>query len=468
MISRREALLRIGSGFGAVALASQPRLWARATGMASAKSAGTRKAKRVLFLFLNGGVSQVDTFDPKPLLSKHDGEPLPGELLKTERRTGRLMRSPFEIQRFGQSGIELTELFPELGRHVDEMCFLRSMTTRVPNHEPSLLMMNTGHPQAGRPSMGSWLTYGLGTECDQLPGFVVLSPGQIVDAGPPLWSSAFLPALHQGTYVSSRAPRRSQDFDKHEVLPYLKAAEGKAGDPRSRHDLTRVLNRIHAQRRNTPAPYLDSELEVMETAFRMQTEAPEVFDLPDDAAEARAYGPGSFARGCRTAIRLLDRGVRVVQLYSHRESVWDAHEDIHQYRNLARLHDRPMAALLNDLHQRGLMEDTLVVCATEFGRTPVRETGGGDASGRVKAGRDHNPYGFTVWLAGAGVRGGTVVGATDDFGFRAIERPLEVHDLHATILHLLGIDHRQLTYAYSGRDFRLTDVGGKVIEEALA
>jgi hypothetical protein len=425
------------------------------------------KVEHVIFLFMNGGLSSIDSFDRKPMLEKYDGQPLPGGEVKTERKTGNLMKSPFSWKRYGQSGLEVSELFPYVGEMADDICLIRSMTTDIPNHEPSLLMMNTGHTQPGRPSMGAWLTYGLGTHNQNLPGFVVLCPDQPTVVGPPLWSNGFLPAVHQGTYISDKVD--SKGFDPQRLIPYLKNEQLPMETQKRELGLLAKLNRLQMEREQTKDPELEAAINSMETAFRMQTEAPEVFDIRKESdATQKLYGPGSTARGCLTAVRLVEKGVRMVQVYYAKGDPWDAHVDIFAHRKNAKDSDQPFAAVLKDLKGRGLWDKTLVVCGSEFGRTPVVETGGGGADGRVVNGRDHNPFGFTVWLAGGAVKGGTVYGATDDFGFKAVDKPVHVHDLHATILHLMGMDHTKLTYNYSGRDFRLTDVHGHVISDILA
>jgi len=463
-ITRREMLCKMGGGFGMVGLASL--LGESSALAASAGPAPTTlepktahfpaRAKHVIFLFLNGGVSQVDTFDPKPMLTKYDGQPYPGGQLKTEGKTGNLLKSPFRFSKYGQSGIEVSEIFPFVGSCIDDISVVRSVTTDVPNHEPSIYMMNCGHLQAGRPSIGSWITYGLGTENQSLPGFVVLCPGT-PDVGPPLWNSVFLPAVYQGTYLSNKEtePQRLIEDIGNEHL--------NLSQQRSQLDLLANLNRIHLEARPSQ-PQLEACIQSMETAYRMQTEAPEVLDVrKEDEATRQRYGDGDFARGCLMALRLVERGVRVVQVYFGHQAPWDSHQDIQAHRKLAFQADRPIAALLQDLKSRGLLHETLVICGTEFGRTPVVQT-----SAKVHNGRDHNSHGFSVLLAGGGVRGGMTYGATDDFGFKVVENPVHVHDLHATILHLLGLNHEKLTYRYSGRDFRLTDVSGRVIREVLA
>lgn len=444
-MTRRELLQTLGAGFGMV-------------GFAGAQAHFAGKARRVIFLFLNGGLSQVDTFDPKPALEKFHGTAMPGGNPRTERTTGSLMRSPFRFERCGASGIEVSEIFPEIGKRIDDICVVRSLHTNVPIHESSLFMMNCGDIQPGRPSMGSWLTYGLGSENRNLPGYVVLCPGVPV-VGPPLWNSTFLPAAFQGTHINNR------ETDPKRMIPFLPGPGTDLGRQRRQLDLLAQLNGRYGA---TQAE--DSQLEAytksMEVAFRMQTEAPEVFDLSKEPDSVRKqYGEGEFARGCLMARRLVERGVRVVQVYYGNGQPWDNHDDILVHRKLAQKSDQPIAALIGDLKARGMLADTLVIVGSEFGRTPSVEN---SAAVKVQNGRDHNPYGFTVLLAGGGVKGGAVHGATDDFGFRAVDKPVHVHDLHATILHLMGLEHTRLTYQYSGRDFRLTDVAGVVVKEILA
>jgi hypothetical protein len=429
------------------------------------------KAKRVIFLFMNGGLSQVDSFDPKPMLDKYHGQPLPGGSIATERKTGALMRSPFTFKKYGQCGMDVSELFPHVGECADDICFIRSVYTDIPNHEPSMLMMNTGHTQVGRPSLGSWLTYGLGTDNQNLPGFVVLCPDLPTTVGPPLWNSAFLPAMHQGTFISDKVEKENQlvgkDFDPKKLISYIHNNKFTLAEQRRELDLLEQLDRARVAQEPAPDPQLEAALQSMEVAYRMQTEAPDVFDIRKESeATLKLYGSGSTARGCLMAVRLIERGVRMVQVYYAKGDPWDAHTDIQAHRKNAKDSDQPFAAVIKDLKSRGLFKDTLVICGSEFGRTPVMEIGAG--SGGVQNGRDHNPFGFTMWMAGGGVKGGTIYGATDDFGFKVVDKPVHVHDIHATILHLLGIDHTKLTYHYSGRDFRLTDVSGRVITEILA
>jgi hypothetical protein len=456
-LSRRAALGRIGCGFGMLGVANL--MAAESTSPLAPKPPHfPPKAKRVIFLFMNGGMSQVDTFDPKPMLDKHHGQPMPGGNLRTERKTGALMRSPFRFERHGRSGIEVSEIFPHIASRIDDICVIRSMYTDIPNHEPSLTMMNCGENLMSRPSMGSWITYGLGTDNQNLPGYVVLCPGRPV-VGAPLWNNSFLPAVYQGTYI----PNNETEPEK--LIRYIRNKQVNLADQRRELDLLADLNRAHLAPREHDSQ-LEASIESMEIAFRMQTEAPEAFDIRKESEVTRArYGAGNFGRGCLMALRLIERGVRMVQIYYGDAQPWDNHDDIMIHKKLARDVDAPVAALLEDLKARGLFDETLVIFGSEFGRTPAVET---SARVKVQNGRDHNPYGYSVWLAGGGVKGGITYGATDDFGYKAVENRTHVHDLHATILHLLGLDHTRLTYRYSGRDFRLTDVSGRVLREIIA
>lgn len=484
---------RMGNGFGMMAFASLVNESIVKAGgvvsadgqMGAAKLDHPAKVKRVIFLFMNGGCSAIDSFDPKPMLTKYDGQPMPGGGIKTERRTGELMRSPFEFKKYGQCGMDLSELWPNLGTVADDICWIRSVHTEIPNHEPACLMMNTGANQAGRPAIGSWITYGLGTENRSLPGFVVLCPTVPTTVGSPLWGNGFLPAIHQGTYISSRIqtpeneeaepPAAAEDpakkkkvvvekgFDPKKLVSFVNNPKFELTEQRREIDLLQKLENLN----KTGDSEVEAVLKSMEVAYRMQTEAPQVFDVRKESqAVLDMYGEGTTARGCLQAVRLVEKGVRMVQVYYASGDPWDAHGDIMAHKANAKNSDQAFAAVIKDLKQRGMWKDTLVVCGSEFGRTPVREVGGG--GGSVKKGRDHNPHGFTMWLSGGAVKGGTIYGATDDFGFKAIEKPVHVHDIHATILHLLGIDHLKLTYRYSGRDFRLTDVAGNVLHDLIA
>lgn len=448
----------MASGFGLLGLASEAAIAATDNPFDPKPPHFAPKAKRIIYLMLNGGLSQVDSFDPKPALDRYDGQPMPGKgAPKTESSTGNLMKSPFSFKRYGQSGIEVSEIFPQIGKVIDKFCVIRSMHTDVPNHEPSLFMSSCGAIQPGRPSLGSWLTYGLGTENRNLPGFVVLCPGTPV-VGPPLWESAFLPAVFQGTYI------KNTESDPYKLIQNIRPGSS-AETQRKQLDLLKSLNEEHLAQRPGDTQ-LEAAISSMETAFRMQTEAPDAFDIRKESEDTHArYGDSDFGRGCLLARRLVERGVRMVQLYFGNSQPWDNHEDIHVHRRLAGQTDPGVAALLQDLEDRGLLADTLVVLGTEFGRTPAVQN---SSTIKLHAGRDHNSLGYTVLLAGGGVKGGMTYGATDDFGYQAVEKKVHVHDLNATILHLMGLDHTRLTYRYSGRDFRLTDVHGNVLKEILA
>ncbi len=455
--SRRDALRTMGCGFGMLGFANLMRAELARSPLEPKSPHFAPKAKHVIFLFLNGGPSQVDTFDPKPMLTKYHGKPMPSGNLKTERKTGNLLASPFSFKKYGQSGIEVSEIFAKLGECIDDVCVIRSMHTDRPNHEPSLFMMNTGDKLPGRPSMGSWLTYGLGTENQNLPGYIVLCPGTPI-VGPQLWSSTFLPAVYQGTFV----PNNEIEPDK--LIQHIRNPVMNADEQRRQLDLVGKLDRLQLQHTG-PDPQLEATIESAEIAFRMQTEAPNVFDVRKEPEAVRArYGDSNFGRGCLLAKRLVERGVRMVQVYYGDGQPWDNHDDIQIHRKLARSADQAIAALLKDLKASGMLNETLVIISGEFGRTPAVEVSGLVA---VQNGRDHNSHGFSTLLAGGGIKGGITYGATDDFGFKAEDKPVHVHDLHATLLHQLGFDHTKLTYRYSGRDFRLTDVAGEVVKDIL-
>ena len=460
-MSRRDLLRTVGTGFGMAGLAST--LNANTAGavlnpLAPRAPHFPAKAKHVIFLFLNGGPSQVDTFDPKPMLDKFNGKPAPQGNVKTERKTGNLLKSPFTFQKYGQSGLEISELFAQTGRHADDLCIIRSMYTERPNHEPSLFMMNCGDKFSGRPSMGSWITYGLGTENQNLPGFVVMCPGLPV-LGPPLWTSAFLPGVYQATYI----PNNEKTPDK--LVQFIHNPEIKADDQRRQLDLLGKLNQLDLNREGSD-PQLEATIQSAEVAFRMQTEAPEVFDIHREPEKVRArYGDTDFGRGCLMALRLVEKGVRMVQIYHGDGQPWDSHDDIMSHKKLAVQADPAIASLLEDLKLRGLLQDTLVIIGGEFGRTPAVEVSG---LVKVQNGRDHNSAGYSMVVAGGGIKGGQAYGQTDDFGFKVADKGVHPHDLQATALHLLGIDHTKLTYRYSGRDFRLTDVAGEVVHDLIA
>ncbi len=455
MRTRRDMLHSIGAGFAYAGLRG---VLQAADPLAVRQPHFPATAKRVIWLFLNGGPSQVDTFDPKPMLDKYHGKPVPSGNLKTERKTGNLMRSPFQFRKHGQSGLEISEIFPQLARHADNLCVIRSMHADRPNHEPSLFLWNCGHNLPGRPSLGSWLTYGLGSENQNLPGYVVLCPGLPV-VGPQLWSSTFLPAIHQGTYLDTR------ETEVPKLIAHVRNTSIEPSQQREELDLLARLNRRHLERTGAD-PDLEAAIQSSEIAFRMQTEAPDAFDITREPEKVRArYGEGAFARGCLMARRLAERGVRMVQIYFGNFQPWDNHDDIELHRPLARFADSAIAALMDDLKERGMFDETLIVIGGEFGRTPAVEIGG---LIKVQNGRDHNNHGFSYVLAGGGVKGGFAYGATDEFGFRAVDNRVHIHDLQATVLHLMGLDHKRLIYRYSGRDFRLTDVEGEVVKGILA
>ncbi len=456
-LNRRQLLSTLGGGFGLLG----GRLAAETGGALDPKRPHfAAKAKNVIFLCLNGGWSQVDTFDPKPMLDRYDGKPMPGGAPRTEAddgKAGNLMKSPFRFRRYGQSGIEVSEIFPKVGAAIDDFCVLRSMHTDVPNHEPGLFMISCGALQPGRPSMGSWIMYGLGTENRNLPGFLVLCPG-VPTVGPPLWESAFLPAVYQGTHV------RNDEKDPKRLIRHIQSGRFDPQAQRKGIDLLARLNQEHLRARPGDSE-LQASIESMETAFRMQTEAPEVFDLAKEPESIRSqYGDSDFGRGCLMARRLVEKGVRAVQLFFGKVQPWDSHGDIMDHKRLAAQADPAIAFLIQDLKVRGLLDETLVIVGSEFGRTPAVQL----QPAGLQNGRDHSSLGFTILLAGAGVRGGMTYGATDEFGYKAIEKPAHVHDLHATVLHLLGLDHTKLTYHFSGRDFRLTDVHGNVLRDILS
>jgi hypothetical protein len=421
------------------------------------------KAKRVIHIFANGGPSHVDTFDPKPALARLHGKPLPMDNLKTERPTGAAFQSPFKFQKYGQSGIEVSELFPHVAEHIDDIAVIRSMHADVPNHEPSLLLLNCGEARLPRPSMGSWVTYGLGTVNQNLPGFITMCPGGYPIQESQNWQSAFLPGIYQGTYINTQ----HQEIEK--LIEHIKNKFESLEEQRQQLELLHQLNEQHAQRRAQDAQ-LEARIQSFELAYRMQIDATDAFDIEKEPKDIREmYGSGTQARQLLIARRLLERGVRFVQVWHGAGQPWDNHDDLEEnHRKLSKECDQPIGALLADLKQRGMLQDTLVIWGGEFGRTPTVElpTPGANA-GKIN-GRDHNHHGFTMWLAGGGVRGGYVHGATDEFGFKAVEDPVHIHDLHATLLQLLGFDHTKLTFRHAGRDFRLTDVYGNVVKELIA
>ena len=459
-LPRRELLSRAGIGLGMLGLsgllADDGLLHAAATDseqpLRPKRPHFPPRATRVVHFFLNGGPSHIDTFDPKPLLQRYAGQPLPQSFV-TERKTGGAMPSPFAFKRYGESGLEVSELFSHTAQHADDIAVIRSMVAQVPNHEPSLMLMNCGDSVQPRPSFGSWLMYGLGTVNQNLPGFVAMCPGGYPVKGSANWQSGFLPGTYQGTSIDPKLG------DIQKLIENIRSPHASIAVQQQQLDLLRSLNDAHGRDRDDDR--LEARIQSFELAFRMQSEAAEAFDISREPKHVREmYGEGVHGRQTLMARRLLERGVRYVQLWHGEGQPWDQHRDIEKdIRKTSAEIDQPIAALLTDLKQLGMLEDTLVLWGGEFGRTPVSEGG---------SGRDHNHYGFTVWMAGGGVRGGTVHGATDDFGFKAVENPTSVHDLHATMLHLMGFDHEKLTYRYAGRDFRLTDVHGQVVRDILA
>jgi Protein of unknown function (DUF1501) len=462
-LSRRQMLTQMGTGLGMAGLAG---LMCEQTSAAPANLSplATRlphfapKAKHVIHIYLNGGPSQVDTFDPKPILAKYDGQPLPAGNLTTERHTGAAMGSPFKFAKRGESGIEISEIFEKTAIHADSLCLIRSMHANTPNHEQSMRLMNCGDERLSRPSLGAWITYGLGTENENLPGFIAMCPGLPV-ADVSNWRSSFLPGVYQGTHLDTRKTKID------ELIENIRSTEVSKRDQRRQLDLLSLLNRQHQDER-PDEPELEARIQAFELAYRMQAEATDAFDVTREPAQIKAaYGDTIHGRQLLMARRLIERGVRIVQCYHGDVQPWDSHNDLAKaHRDLATQIDGPIAALLTDLKQRGLFEETLVICGGEFGRTPAVEL----VNGKPGGGRDHNHWGFTVWLAGGGIKGGLAYGTTDEFGYRAVENPVHVHDLHATILHLLGFDHTRLTYRHAGRDFRLTDVHGHVVRDILA
>ena len=456
LLSRRHLLRQsaaVPGMLGATAFLSQQSLAETVAGTTPAGCHFAPRAKRVIHLFMNGGPFHGDLFDPKPALAKYAGQRPSGTDLVTERPTGGLLASPYRFQPCGESGVPVSELLPHLRRHIDDICVLRSVHADNPNHGPALLQMNNGTILPTRPSMGAWFLYGLGTENEDLPGYVVLCPGKPVRFSI-LWNSAFLPASCQGTYINHSS------IDPEKMIPHLRNKKWNQQTQQRQLHLLRQLD-AEVQRRNGQDQAFETRIRSMETAFRMQFRASDAFDLNQESQRTRdEYGKGHFANGCLLARRLVERGVRFVQVYYGNSQPWDTHSNHNEtVPNLCRAIDQPIASLLADLKQRGLLEDTLIIWGGEFGRTPTSENGNG---------RDHNHHGFSMWLAGGGVRGGMTWGETDEFGFKAVQDRMHVHDVHATILHLLGLDHERLTYHQAGRDFRLTDVHGNVVQQILA
>lgn len=460
MVSRRGFLARTGLGLGGLLLGSGAGQAGETSPLIARAPHFAPKAKRVIHFFLNGGPSHVDTFDPKPQLNRYAGQLLPGDYRRTERKTGVAFPSPFQFKKYGQSGLEISEVFEKTAAHADSMAVVRSMYAQVPNHEPSLMLMNCGDSVQARPSFGSWLLYGLGAENQNLPGFVAMCPGGMPIKDSENWQAGFLPGALQGTFVDPQY----REVDR--LIENIRSGHATVSTQRRQLDLLREMNGRHRDSRGAD-PRLEARLESFELAFRMQVDATDAFDLSREPASIlEMYGDTVHGRQTLMARRLLERGVRFVQLWHGAGQPWDHHESIEGgLRAQAGQIDGPIAALMTDLKQRGMFEDTLILWGGEFGRTPSVELAEGGAS---KLGRDHNHYGFSVWMAGGGIKGGQVYGATDEFGFKAVENPASVHDLHATMLHLLGFDHEQLTYRHAGRDFRLTDVSGEVMKSIVA
>jgi len=473
LLTRRDALTRSGMGMGMLGLAGVMdsagvlNQASAAAGYASPLSSRAPqfagKAKRVIHLFMNGGPSHVDTFDPKHLLKKHAGKALPKDFqLRTERPTGAAYPSPFEFKKYGQSGIEVSELFKHTAEHIDDMCLVHSMHADVPNHEPSLMLMNCGEARLVRPSMGSWVTYGLGTENENLPGFVVLCPGFPI-AESQNWQSAFLPGVFQGTHINTT----NKDVEK--LIENIRNKTQSLEGQRAQIDFIQKLNQRHREGRQADVN-LEARIQSFELAYRMQLEATDAFDIDREPEHIRRmYGDTVQARQILMARRLVERGVRHVQVWHGGGQPWDSHDKIEvNHRRLAGECDQAIGALLADLKQRGMLEDTLVIWGGEFGRTPTVELPKPGSNQGTISGRDHNHHGFTMWMAGGGVKGGHIHGATDEFGFQAVKDKVHVHDLHATILHLLGFDHERLTFRHAGLDMRLTGVTGHVVDGILA
>ncbi|TWU05004.1 DUF1501 domain-containing protein [Stieleria varia] len=459
---RRQVLKASALGFGHLALASMmgSKSSADEPTTAANKTHFPPRAKRIVFLFMKGGPSHVDTFDPKPMLDRDHGKPLPFDLPRvTFAKQGNLLRSPWRFRQHGESGLPVSDLFPHVAQHIDDLCVLRSVHGTNPSHGGASMKLHTGTDQFVRPSMGAWITYGLGSDNENLPTFVTICP-TLAHGGMNNWGAAFLPAHCQGTPIGNASQPAASAGVRHIQNSRLSTAE-----QRRQLDLIQAMNRDHLADASDDGS-LDGRLQAFELAFRMQSEMPEAQDLASESiATHRLYGiddpvTENFGRQCLLARRMLERGVRFVQVtHSDSEVQWDQHSNLRQghTKNAAEV-DKPIAGLLADLKSRGLLKDTLVLWGGEFGRTPTAQGSNG---------RDHNPHGFTMWMAGGGIKGGMAYGATDDYGYYAEQDKMHIHDLHATILHLLGLDHERLTYRYAGRDFRLTDVAGQVADRII-
>ncbi len=479
-LTRRQILKNAACGFGSVALAAlmtdrnyagqipiigSPNSQAdkeseTESPVANAIPHFPPKAKRVVFLYMDGGPSQVDSFDPKPQLDKENGQPFKMKIAKTQfNNVGTTFASPWKFKQYGESGIPVSDLFPHMAKHVDDMSVIRSMVSNFSEHTSANYFLHTGNGFQGRPSMGSWFSYGLGSECNDLPGFIVLNGGLIPPGGLDCFNNGFLPATFQGSILNySENP-----------LANIRRLEASDALQKKKLELIRELDQIGIAS-SRPVDPIESAIENYEMAYRMQSAVPDLTSLNDETRatkemyglDSEEKGVGAFGRQCLVARRLLERGVRFIEVTcaSVGKDRWDQHNNLESgHAANAMAVDQPIGALLTDLKQRGLFEDTLVVWAGEFGRTPFAQG---------KAGRDHNPFGFSLWMAGGGVKGGNVYGATDEYGYKAIENKVEIHDLHATMLHLLGVDHKRLSFRWSGRDMRLTDVHGKVVEGILS
>jgi len=459
MQNRRDMLRNSALGFGSLALTS---ILQAQNPLAAKRPHFATRAKRIIFLFMKGGPSQVDTFEYKPLLQRDHGKPLPFDKPKvTFAKTGNLLASPWKFKPYGQCGHKVSELFPNVARHVDDICFLHGVHGTNPAHGGALLKLHTGADNFVRPSMGAWVGYGLGTENENLPSFVTICP-TLAHGGLNNWGSAFLPAHYGGTPIGN-ASLKAKDAKVH----HIKNPKWTVGQQRAQLDFLKQINQDHLA--GMPSPVLESRINSFELAYRMQTAMPEIQDIRGETdATRKLYGldeavTEDFGRQCLMARRFAERGVRFVQV-SHSDSKvqWDQHGNLKKgHAEKSSEVDKPIAGLLHDLKSRGLLDDTLVLWSGEFGRTPTVQGAGMD-------GRDHNPWGFTMWMAGGGVKGGFAHGATDDYGFYAEQQKMHIHDVHATVLHLLGLDHEKLTYRYAGRDFRLTDVSGHVAREIFA
>ncbi len=473
-ISRRRMLQRVSNGFGSVALAGlmADRAYATPAGLPAGAALSNPhhepKAKHVIFCYMSGGVSHVDSFDPKPRLQKDHGKPMPVKVERTQfNNNGNIMGSPFPFTTYGESGIPVSSMFPKIGEQADELAVVRSMTSSFNEHAQGNFFMHSGFPFMGYPSAGAWAAYGLGTENRDLPGYVVLQSGDAVPphGGVSLFSNGFLPAVHQGSILKA---------DKPEAIRNIRSGEAVAMQ-RRRLDLIRNFDNPYLDS-TSGEPQIEAAIANYETAFRMQAAVPELCDISGETAATRSlYGLDSkdtqraaYARQCLLARRLVERGVRFIELSCLTRGIgaggaanpWDQHSDLEKgHRAMSQQVDQPIAGLIQDLRDRGLLDETLIVWAGEFGRTPFSQGSNG---------RDHNPFGFSVWMAGGGVRGGSIYGATDELGYHVVENPCTVYDMWATVLHQLGVDHEQLTYRYGGRDMRLTDVHGNVLHDILA